>query len=138
MTSTSTVLFPQQLGLITLPKTISILFVIKSINAVVVKPGFISESTAYNLGWNFFTNNTVTLGHSLYFLAHALYLSREEEKGQALTNSRLTQYLLRDHHHLDHLHFLKVSHFFYMDHKIMFFLFHFNFKLLRFKVKLLN
>ena len=38
MTPTSNVLFPQQLGPITLPKTISILFVSKSINAFVVKP----------------------------------------------------------------------------------------------------
>ena len=57
MTPTSNVLFPQQLGPIMLPNTISIIFVIKSINAVVVKPGFISESTSYNLGWKSSTNN---------------------------------------------------------------------------------
>ena len=45
MTPTSNVFFPQQMGPITLPKMIRILFVIKSINAVIIKPGLIS-------GWN--------------------------------------------------------------------------------------
>ena len=57
MTPSPNVLFPQQLGPIAISKTISIRFVIKSINAIVNKPGFFSESTSYNLGWNFFTNN---------------------------------------------------------------------------------
>ena len=58
MTPTSNVLFPQKIGPITLSKMMSLLFFIKSINAVVIKQGFISESTSYNLGWNSSTNNT--------------------------------------------------------------------------------
>ena len=49
MTPKSNIFFLQQLGSITVSKKISILFVIKSINAVVVKPGFIGDSTSYNL-----------------------------------------------------------------------------------------
>ena len=56
MTPTSNILFPQQMGPITLLKTMSILFVIKSMNADVIKPGFISELTSYYLVWNSSTN----------------------------------------------------------------------------------
>ena len=48
MTPESNVLFLQQLGPITLPEIINILFVIKSINAVVVKPNFITEFYNFN------------------------------------------------------------------------------------------
>ena len=57
ITSTSNVLFPLQMDPIMHPKMISILLVIKSINATVFKSDFNSESTSYNLDWNFSTNN---------------------------------------------------------------------------------